>query len=441
MLSGADCSWPSAEELTKANEVRRNCLAEINALRDPTRDVVGDLRLCRFLRYYSGNVQKAIKGYKEFLTWRVRENVETLREGVVDLAPDDMIEWVDSIRSPFSPAMNFSLGESPEGHTLIFAAPGFFKAADFAKQRPSCHTMDTDLLVVWTVTEWLMKHVDDMSYAANKVLYTIKILDMKNLGKEKIPIFVSEIRNFAKNNIPPVMQMFCEHDILILIVNAPFSFRVLWAFASTLISKRQQDRVKTFSDVMAAEPQSILKAIARPEQLPTAIGGTRSEVPLCFPLAHEDPQKIKLWMSRTANAVNRGKAPYCELLQDPASRREALRPRTRMSINTDGKVAEIKANVDSSPIAERVERIPSAIQAAPDIVASQPTPPQDTLPPPDLEASPPTSVPAISATEEPAKALSPEAVAQNLSKPDVQYTDVVEEKAAPVTGCFCCASK
>lgn len=361
LLNGADTSWPSKEELAKAKEIRRSCYAEIKALSDPTRDVVGDLRLCRFLRFNKGDVAKATKGYREFLIWRKNEDIETLRKGIVDLSPVDFMNWVDTVRSPLGPAACLCLGDTPEGHMLVFASPGWFKAGEFVKQRPACHTMDTDLLIVRTCIEWVLKRIEDRSYAAGKMLYTIKVADMTNMGKEKIPIFVSEIRNFAKTNMPPIMQMYCEHDILILVINASFAFRVIWSFVSSLISKRQADRVKVFGS-LTPEVQGILKALAEPDVFPTCIGGNRKDLPCCFPLAQDDPKRMAEWMGRTRSAVIRGQATAC-----PTTRLEPLVPSVSMTVDSEGNCVinsdKVVAQSDAKAVARREaeEPIPSQI--------------------------------------------------------------------------------
>lgn len=339
MLTGADCSWPSDAELAQANAIRKSCLTEIAALDCPSRDVVGDVRLCRFLRFNSGNVEKATKGYREFLTWRKVENIDALRgvpntASVLELGPKDFMSWIDEIRSPYAPPMCMELGVSPDGHSVIFAAPGFFKAAEFVSQRPPCQTLDTDLLMVWTCTEWMLKRLDDRSYELGKICYSIKIIDMGQLGKEKIPIFVSEIRDFAKKNVPPIMAMYCEHDIKILILNPPFVFRVVWAFAKNLLSKRQADRMQILSDPSSASSQALLRSFLTRsatgpggilaeetyERLaPPCLGGTLTHVPLAFPIAHEDKTKVDEWMKRTVPGFIRDAAPACPYLRPPES--------------------------------------------------------------------------------------------------------------------------
>ncbi|OLP83756.1 hypothetical protein AK812_SmicGene35442, partial [Symbiodinium microadriaticum] len=78
--------------------------------------VVGDIRVCRYLRFYGGKVneaecevpkfdrliqricREAAKGLAEFLKWWVQEDIPSLRKGIIDLDPDDFHAWCDSAR-------------------------------------------------------------------------------------------------------------------------------------------------------------------------------------------------------------------------------------------------------------------------------------------------------------------------------------------------------
>ena len=44
---------------------------------------------------------------------------------------------------------------------------------------------------------------------------------------------------FAQENGKQMMEMYCDQDILILMLNAPFIVRLVLAFATTIMSKRQ----------------------------------------------------------------------------------------------------------------------------------------------------------------------------------------------------------
>mmetsp|Transcript_27377 Transcript_27377/g.63897 ORF Transcript_27377/g.63897 Transcript_27377/m.63897 type:complete len:415 (+) Transcript_27377:94-1338(+) len=308
-LSGADTSWPSSAELVQVAEIRQACQKEIDALPAPApRDVVGDLRLCRFLRFNSGNVKKATEGYREFLTFRAEAQLDVLRKHVIDLSMEDFAKWVDSVRSPFTPPLAISFGETPDGHLLVFVQPGRFKAVDFVSQRPECHTLDTDLMISWLCVERMLKNLDDRSYEKQKMLYSIKVMDMQGLGKEKLAIFVPELRKFAQTHVSKIMQHYCEHDILILVLNAPFVFRVIHTFAQAIISKRQAARMKVFGNSTSAEVQGIFTALTVPQALIDCARGTLPAEPvtLLCPYAWEDPERVQAFLNRKVPGVVRG---------------------------------------------------------------------------------------------------------------------------------------
>lgn len=307
MNSLLDCSWPSPEELSKVQEIRERCAAELAALPQSPRDVVGDIRIARFLRYCGGKVPEAATGFAEFLKWRVQEKVDVLRQGIIDLKPDEFIAWVDSVRSPFAPVFVPFLGQSKEGHIVIFAAPGYFKATQFVNKRPACHTMENDLMLARAGVEYMMKLVDDNSYERHQMLYSIKVIDAAHLGRETLPIFVPEIRKFAQENEKQMMDMYCDQDILILVLNASLIVRAVLAFATTFMAKRQSNRIKVFASATGKEAQKTLRAVGPLSMFPESLGGTRKaeDIPFYFPLAQDDEKRIEEWMSRTTSGITR----------------------------------------------------------------------------------------------------------------------------------------
>mmetsp|Transcript_34640 Transcript_34640/g.79299 ORF Transcript_34640/g.79299 Transcript_34640/m.79299 type:complete len:320 (+) Transcript_34640:89-1048(+) len=314
VLEGADLSWPSSTELAQVAEIKEACKKELSELPVSSRDVTGDVRVCRFLRFYYGNVKKATEGYRTMLQHRLKENLDEFRKHVIELPLPEFAEWVDKVRSPFTPPFGLTFGESPDGHLLVYAQTGFFKALDFAKKRPECHTMDTDLLISWLCIERMLKHIDDRSYELKRMVYTVKIIDFQNFGKEKNPIMVPEVRKWAQTNVPSIMQDYCEHDILILVVNAPFAFRMIFAFASALISKRQAARVKVFANTTSPDVQGILTGLAAPQEL---VEFTQGKVPskpmtLLYPYAWEDETRVQEFLARKQPSVSRNTPPVPE---------------------------------------------------------------------------------------------------------------------------------
>eukprot|EP00439_Symbiodinium_sp_Y106_P069818 s1681_g12.t1 len=323
-----DCSWPSDEELRQVEEIRKICAAEIAAMPEQPRDVVGDIRVCRYLRFYGGKVNEAAKGLAEFLKWWVQEDIPSLRKGLIDLDPDDFHAWCDSARSPYSPVLVPGFAETEDGlmghdgHTVIFVSPGYFKAQEFVSQRPACHTMENDLMLVRAGMEWMMKRVDDRSYEKKKMLYSIKVIlvfqfkslefsslhckiDAQHLGREILPIRVYEVRKFAQDNAKQMMSMYCDHDILLLIVNAPWIIRFVVMFAHTFMTKRQSARLKVLGSASDADVQAQLRVVGPTSMFPPSLGGTKKpeDIPLYIPLAQDNP--IAEWMARKEAGITR----------------------------------------------------------------------------------------------------------------------------------------
>lgn len=338
---------------------------------DSPRDVVGDIRVCRFLRFHGGKVPEAAKAFSEFLKWRVQEKIDTLRKGIIDLKPDQFQEWVDSVRSPFAPVLVPCFGQTKEGHLVIFASPGYFKAYEFVKQRPACHTMDNDLQLMRTGMEYMMKLLDDNSYERKQMLYAIKVIDLTNLGRETLPIFVPEIRKFAQENGKQMMEMYCDQDILILMLNAPFIVRLVLAFATTIMSKRQSNRIKTFSSATSADAQKILRAIGPPSMFPASLGGTRKErsIPFYFPLAQDDPQRIKSWMALSSSGISRSGA------SNPPPRNEALDEAPKMPLGVNSLTTDVE-EVKDAELTPNTEAGPGAFADVANVELEEPQAPQ-----------------------------------------------------------------
>eukprot|EP00930_Biecheleria_cincta_P058023 TRINITY_DN4388_c0_g1_i1.p1 TRINITY_DN4388_c0_g1~~TRINITY_DN4388_c0_g1_i1.p1 ORF type:complete len:280 (-),score=47.66 TRINITY_DN4388_c0_g1_i1:20-859(-) len=198
--------------------------------------------------------------------------------------------------------------------------------------------MDTDLMIVLTCLEWMMRRIDDNSYEKHRMCYVVKVADMTNLGRETLPIFVPEIRKFAQTNASAIFSLYPEHDILILVLNAPFVTRILLAFGSALMSKRQASRVKVFSDAKAAEPQALMKHLLPPSLWPQSVGGSRTKVELAFPLPHTDEKRVAEFIARKEVTIVRG-----------------------VSID----IGAFKKSAPAPPTAEEVERPPGSTEKPP----------------------------------------------------------------------------
>jgi len=301
-IDGADLTWPTDAELAKVEEIRKNCADQIAAMPEKPRDVVGDIRVCRYLRFYSGDVAKASAAFAKYLQYWVDEKIHVLREGLMDLELKDFTKWLESVMSPYTPHFVPGFTTTQDGHFVIFTSPGSFKPNEFVSKRPACHTLENDLALIRVSLEYFMKQVDDNCYKRRRMCYAIKLIDCKELGNETLPVFVPEIRKFAQDNLGKIMSFYCEQDILLLVVNAPFMVRAITAFATTFMAKRQSNRIKVMGTATGSDVQNVLRAIGPASIFPPTLGGTRKaeDVPFLKPLLYQDESRVKKWMERSS---------------------------------------------------------------------------------------------------------------------------------------------
>eukprot|EP00913_Durusdinium_trenchii_P029267 g27434.t1 len=140
---------------------------QIAAMPEKPRDVVGDIRVCRYLRFYSGDVAKASAAFAKYLQYWVDEKIHVLREGLMDLELKDFTKWLESVMSPYTP--HFVPG-------FTTTQDGSFKPNEFVSKRPACHTLENDLALIRVSLEYFMKQVDDNCYKRRRMCYAIKLI-------------------------------------------------------------------------------------------------------------------------------------------------------------------------------------------------------------------------------------------------------------------------
>ena len=77
-----EVSWIPAEEREKIAEMRRQLSADLAAL-PPWPELVGDIRLLRYLRKCNGESEAAVRLYQSTIVWRRENDVDRIREDIV----------------------------------------------------------------------------------------------------------------------------------------------------------------------------------------------------------------------------------------------------------------------------------------------------------------------------------------------------------------------
>merc|ERR1712032_1623561 len=120
------------------------------------------------------------------------------------------------------------------------------------------------------MTEWYLWHLDEESHKQHEMLYIVKIVDLDGLGKEgrKVPIFVPKFKTFLFGILHMLQKPYCEHDAAILIVNAPFVFRLVWGMVSLILTEKQKTKFMLLGHVSGEAMQLDPAGAAAVQEVP-----------------------------------------------------------------------------------------------------------------------------------------------------------------------------
>ena len=217
----------------------------------PWEELVGEIRLLRFLRGHDGNAGAAAASYKKMLHWRAAEGVDAIREDIV--AKDLQLDWSEfprgnEVAKLFPMALN--CGSDEHGHIVQCENTGMVDAncmdelGDEAaavikngfKYMLECRNLLHDRLSRKTGQMIMGVHVRDMGQAG------VNVIAPKNVAMAK---FLGEM---AQDNYP-------ETQDRILFTNAPVFMRAIMAIAKPLLGARTLSK---FVVMPGADPAVLL---------------------------------------------------------------------------------------------------------------------------------------------------------------------------------------
>lgn len=272
-LSGvASPEMPSEQELKQIAQIRAECAADIDALTCRADDIVGDLRICRFLRSRQGDVQEATAWFREFLKWRLEYGMDAYRQEVVGRSPEDFVNWYDKRRNPYIRLCPYA-GRNDQGNVLWFVHTGLNDPVKWVEHRQV--SKEEDAKTINLVLEWTMWHLDVLSRREERMAYCIKVLDFRHLGGggRKLPVFVPEFKGFFQGMLQSMQKHYCEHDSLFVMLNTSWVFRTLFSVVKLLFTKRQVSKIRLLGDASTAEVRSALSQIVPERLLHAEYGG------------------------------------------------------------------------------------------------------------------------------------------------------------------------
>eukprot|EP00931_Biecheleriopsis_adriatica_P006316 TRINITY_DN107732_c0_g1_i1.p1 TRINITY_DN107732_c0_g1~~TRINITY_DN107732_c0_g1_i1.p1 ORF type:complete len:396 (+),score=74.59 TRINITY_DN107732_c0_g1_i1:47-1234(+) len=306
-------SFPSDAELLQIRQIQESCAKEIAELQDPAEDVVGDLRVCRFLRAKHGDVGAATEWFSEFLKWRVESGMDTDRKEVVGRSPDDFLAWFAKRRNPYLP-MNPYAGRNSNGHVISYMLLGRLDPEKFVSHRQIPLQEETRLQFL--ALEWTLWHLDTLSRQEGRMVYVIKVADFGGMGCDgrKNPIWVADYKNWLFDMMKPMQKYYCEHDALFCVLNAPWIFRAMMAVMSLVMTARQKAKMLVLGDTNTKDVQASLREHVDDTMLaihggsmPGAIGAyplmTAEEINAWYQTRHEIPREYPAQPEPTAQKL------------------------------------------------------------------------------------------------------------------------------------------
>lgn len=313
----------SEEELEQVCQVRKDCELEIERLSCKDDDIIGDIRVCRFLRANGGAYKESLQMFKSFLNWRVESGIELARQAVIGLSLEEIQAWWAERANPLFPVWPCA-GHSKEGDLLWYVFVGQLDAERFIQHRQI--PVSEDLRCLHLMLEWTMWFIDGLSRKAGRMIGVIKLCDFEGLGSSgrKLPLLVPAFRQFMKELQATAGLYYCEHTKMYLALNTPRIFRMLFALLSKIgVTQRQLSRINVFGKSSDPQVQTRLLELIPADVLLTSYGGNLTVVPRVFPLATQD--EIDKWY-HAQDMADRKDADKKEHFSDCMDDTEKLQP-------------------------------------------------------------------------------------------------------------------
>lgn len=296
--AGAEATSAESEEVIPANEQELIALIEKEkTLCEELRAVLGlppsassgtalelqpqhklNCDLLRFLRARNYKVVDAAEMYKKMLEWRETAKID----GMLD-TPDPHEAMIQS----FCGHRNHGFGYG--GHPVYYERTGLVRVAEMLK-----YCTEEDIV---------MRHVRHMEYAMRRCQFSSmanelnvgKIIMIHDLAHLKFTVETVGVKIFKKT-VAIDQQMYPERLHMMFIINAPLSFRGVWAVVKPFIDPKTSKKIKILG---GNYQESLLKHIPLSE-LPEMYGGNcRCEYPngdQCIPW-------VRPWPTEDLSAV------------------------------------------------------------------------------------------------------------------------------------------
>jgi hypothetical protein len=197
-------------------------------------EVIGDVRLLRFLKGFQYNVQEVAEVIRTSLQWRVENKVDEIRNHIVDgnLSIEDIPNW--AVLSQYWRLQMFR-SQDREGNPIVYDPLGSLKVHDLLDQ-----VSKEDILLTFTyLMEYRMLLLDRMSRQARRLVFVYEIKDIAGLGSH-----VRHAMDVVKAIGHLTASNYVETVRRVSVINTPFVFKALYGLVNPLIPERTVHKIR-----------------------------------------------------------------------------------------------------------------------------------------------------------------------------------------------------
>lgn len=270
-----DAGIATAEEREQLDTMRTLCSEELRAYPRDFPEVVGDVRLLRFLRGHK-TPQQASKFYRAHLRFRQARGLDAMREQIVagGLEFADLPHFQTVVK--YMP-LSHEFSTARDGGPFSVQYNGRWDTVGLAEAVVKGEEITRDgFILCWTwCAELGSMRIDAASRKAGVMLRGTGVRDFRGvrlaqLSKEFISFVKVWVGEFQDNN--PEMAG-CE-----IFINTPAMFSVIWSFFSYFLTEGFKEKIQFFPE-QSLEAQRLLFSRVSSRRVPVEFGGVARPVP------------------------------------------------------------------------------------------------------------------------------------------------------------------
>ncbi|EGZ25626.1 hypothetical protein PHYSODRAFT_485106 [Phytophthora sojae] len=252
------------EEKDQLHALRLSLEEELKAERHAKYvELVGDVRLLRFLRGHKMNVSVAATKYREMLAMRQKLNLDNIRDDIVNnnMGPDEFPHFQKII--PHLPFLDtYDVFSAADGHVFYFEMTGY---ADFHKLLTEVTEEEWQTFFLYSM-EYRALKLDQLSRQNEKLVQTILVRDLSGFS---IARFNPKLLKRLKPLVSIATKCYPESMHKVLVLHAPWIFDKVWSGVKSMLQETQLRKVHMEGNSL----ERLLDLAGSRDKLPKLLGG------------------------------------------------------------------------------------------------------------------------------------------------------------------------